>query len=140
MLRGLLLTIAISFAAQEGIAQTHVLQELRPAPSLLRAPVTRGPLPSARLAEVSDTTVRRVLPATYWLEGALLGGTVAGLLLSAFALEACSNDDTADSGPCWDNVVLAAGLGVGGGGTLGGLLGGLIRKPESSVQDSLPSD
>jgi hypothetical protein len=92
---------------------------------------------AAPLAIVPDT-VRRI-PATYWLEGALIGGTAAGLLLSTFVYYGCTHDDSSASRPCWDNALLGAGFGFAGGATLGGLLGGLIPKSDEPPVDSLTS-
>jgi hypothetical protein len=78
-------------------------------------------------------------PGYYWLEGALIGGTAAGLLLSTFVYYGCTHDDSSASRPCWDNALLGAGFGFAGGATLGGLLGGLIPKSDEPPVDSLTS-
>jgi hypothetical protein len=76
--------------------------------------------------ELADSTGER----TYWLEGALIGGTIVGVLLAAFAGAACSDTDSgAGTGPCWDNVLLGAVVGFGTGGSAGALIGGQFKKP-----------
>jgi hypothetical protein len=138
MLRGLILACAILLVSERSTAQAPVLEDLRPGPSVLRASEAHRPLEVPYIVEVSDTTPARRVPATYWREGALLGGTVVGLFLTSFALHGCTHDET-DSGPCWDNVLLGAGVGFATGGTLGALLGGLIQKPQESA-DSVISE
>jgi hypothetical protein len=137
MLRSLAYGIAILLTADQSMAQAPVPLELRPGPSFLRVPLVRQQLPPSPPALVSDTAVR-AHPASYWLEGALMGGSAVGLLLGAFALHGCTHDDSSASGPCWDNALIGAGLGFGIGGTLGGLLGGLVPK-SGHPPDSLAS-
>ena len=102
------------------------------------ARVASAPDTAARIPriELGDTVHRR----TYWLEGALVGGALAGIGLAAFAGAACSDGNVgggiAESGPCWDNVLLGAFIGVGTGGTLGGLIGGLFSKSRGKPEES----
>jgi hypothetical protein len=76
--------------------------------------------------ELSDTTS---IPKTYWLEGALVGGTVLGLLGGALAGGLCADPDSGGTGPCWDNVLLGIVIGFGTGGSFGALVGGQLKKP-----------
>jgi|GEM_PF-3182445 len=77
--------------------------------------------------ELGDSTRR--IPKTYWVEGALIGGTVAGLFLASLAGGLCSDSDSGGNEPCWDNVLLGAVIGFGTGGSLGALIGGQFKKP-----------
>jgi hypothetical protein len=63
----------------------------------------------------------------------VLGGTLAGIAVASFALQACNDPDGGSTGPCWDNTLLGGLIGIASGGTLGALVGGLIEKP---VEDS----
>ena len=139
MLRSLICGIAVLLTAGESLAQAPVSLELRPGPSLLRVPPARQEFFPGSSVLTADTAAT-VPPATYWLEGALIGGTAIGFLLGAFAFEGCTHDDSSASGPCWDNALLGAALGFGIGGTFGALLGGLVPKPERPPVDSLASD
>jgi hypothetical protein len=86
------------------------------------------------MERVDSSTHRR----TYWLEGTLiLGGTFA-LLGGGLAEYACENRDSGGgTSPCWDNVLIGIGGGLGTGASLGALFGGLIRKGPREPGDPL---
>jgi hypothetical protein len=86
--------------------------------------------------ELGDT----VYPKTYWLEGALIGGTVVGLLGGALAGGFCADSDSGGKGPCWDNVLLGVGFGFATGGSLGALVGGQFRKGRPEREEDDPEE
>jgi hypothetical protein len=102
----------------------------RPAASALRSVETASVLRPSLASILADTVPRPHRP-TYWLEGALVGGALAGIALARFAWSVCSDPDSGASGPCWDNTLLGALVGVASGGTLGALAGGLIEKSKA---------
>jgi hypothetical protein len=136
MLRSLALGSILLFSSARALAQTPLAEGLRPGPSVLRVSIINDWRQSPLNYDSSDSTSH----PSYWLEGALVGGALGGLGLTAFALAACSDSDSGSTGPCWGNVLLGAGFGFAGGATLGALLGGLIPKPERSPADSLIAD
>jgi hypothetical protein len=139
MVRNLTLTLRVMLLTTgSSVAQVPGSAEIGPRPSLLRAAATGSLLASASLAGISDTTSKKVIRPTYWLEGALIVGIPVGLLTTAFAAGMCSDPDSGGGQePCWDDALLGAVIGFGTGASLGGLLGGLIPKPQRSVADSL---
>jgi hypothetical protein len=104
------------------------------------------PFASLRYTPTEDTTARSIvpiqlsdstsIPETYWLEGALIGGTVAGILIGALAGGFCSDSDSGGGNePCWDDMLLGAAVGLAAGGSLGALVGGQFKKrPKGSQQ------
>jgi hypothetical protein len=82
--------------------------------------------------ELSDTTS---IPKTYWLEGALVLGTLSGVFFTVLAGGLCSYSES-ETGPCWDNALLGGVFGFGIGGTLGGLIGGQFNKPSKEAADA----
>jgi hypothetical protein len=106
--------------------------------SALKAQELPRSLPSLRYAIADDTAAPRIppielgdstYPRTYWLEGALVGGTFAAILVGSFAGSMCTHDDSSANGPCWDNVLLGGAVGFASGGSLGALIGGQFKKP-----------
>ena len=129
------IAVVLLLSAGSSLAQTPG-DGIRPGPSVLRVWAT-AETPSANLGlEPGDTT--RSYPRTYWLEGALVGGGVVGLLGTILAAGFCADADSGGGDePCWDNALLGAAVGVGTDASLGALLGGLIPKPQRQEADSL---
>jgi hypothetical protein len=123
-------TLALAAIVLTAYPAAHAQRDpARSAASYLRA-VGTASLLRPSLASILADTVPRAHRPTYWPEDAVVGGTLAGIAVSSFALSACSNPDSGSTGPCWDNALLGALLEIGGGGTLGALAGGLIEKPQ----------
>jgi hypothetical protein len=96
--------------------------------SLSYAPAGNIAAPHLVRLELDDSTRR--IPKTYWMEGALIGGTVAGIFLASLAGGLCSDADSGGGNePCWDNLLLGAAIGFGIGGSLGALIGGQFKRP-----------
>jgi hypothetical protein len=120
------------------VAQVPGSVEIRPGRSLLRAPGAGSVFASASLAGSSDTTPKRVIRPTYWVEGGLILGIPTSLLTTALVWGLCSDSDSGGGHePCWDDALLGTVIGFGVSGSLGALLGGLISKPERPASDTL---
>ena len=139
LLRSLALALTVMLLTTDhSVAQVPGSVEIRPGPSLLRAPVAGSVLAAASLAGSSDTMPKRVIRPTYWLEGAIILGVPVSLLTTAFVWGMCVDPDSGGGHePCWDDALLGAVIGFGTAGSLGALLGGLIPKPGPAARDSL---
>jgi len=90
-------------------------QHLPPVPSYAAVA-----LPTPAMAFHVDTTA---IPKTYWLEGAVVGGTALGLFTVAFA-----NGMSEGSGPNLGGELLAFLIGASVGFPAGALIGGQFHK------------
>ena len=128
---------AMLLTTSKSVAQVTGSVEIRPGPSLLRAPATGRLLATASLAGSSDTTPKRVIRPTYWVEGGLILGIPTSLLTTALVWGLCSDSDSGGGDePCWDDALLGTVIGFGVGGSLGALVGGLIPKPQPAARES----
>jgi hypothetical protein len=128
------------FAPSSSPAQVRTSADVRPGPPMLRVPTPGSLLLRPSPAGLSDTTPKRVIQPTYWLEGALIVGIPVSLLTTAFVWGMCNDPDSGGGHePCWDDALLGAVIGFGTGASLGGLLGGLVPKPEPTRPDTLPA-
>jgi hypothetical protein len=130
-----LITTLLAALALMGSAALSPLkaQELpRSFASLRYAPTTDTAVPHIPL-QVGDSTS---IPKTYWLEGALVVGTVFAILAGTLAGGLCADPDSGGGHePCWDDALLGGAVGFAAGGSLGALIGGQFKKRRArSVQ------
>jgi hypothetical protein len=118
---GLWRTLVCAAAALAGAAPFTTVQ----GQDLIRFHSAADSASSIPRLELADT----VYPRTYWAEGAVIGGTVLGLLGAVLAGGLCSDPDSGGGGrTCWDDTLLGLATGLGVGGSLGALIGGQFRK------------
>jgi hypothetical protein len=108
--------------------------------SLRYAPPELKAAPAIPSVQLADSTL---IPETYWLEGALVGGAPAGLLFGAFAGGFCNDPDSGGGNEsCWDDALLGLVGGFAAGGSLGALIGGQFKKSRKPRKPAgpLPQD
>jgi hypothetical protein len=127
----LLLTLAAPVTAS---AQTSRAGVAEPATSALRHPGVPKPLQPNWVSDPSDSLAR--IRATYWKEGAVIGGVAGGVGLGLLAAGLCSQSETSDKN-CTGATLLGALLGAVVGGVPGALIGGSFPKgPRKTEQDA----
>ena len=116
-----------------GVAGAQRLPAFVPSAELMAVPF-RPPPP------LSQDSMPRHRPQTYWLPGAIIGTAVFGLLGASLGAGFCGSDDSAQSG---GSCVLAGAegflIGAAVGFPLGGLIGGAFpKKPRAAPPETPP--